>query len=81
MVEITASPETLMRQASMTADEYLNKAVTAIDRVLGDGYAKQHPELIAEFMRTAAADFNTAITAQAVQSAGSEIAEAIRSTK
>ena len=42
-----ASNETLMRQASATADEYLFKAVDGIDGLFGEGFAKAHPELIA----------------------------------
>lgn len=59
-----ASPETLVRQASITAEQYLIAAVESIDDTFGEGYAARHPELVAAFMRTAAVDFNTAIFAQ-----------------
>jgi len=36
---ITASAETLLRQASMTADTYMGEAVERVDRLFGDGYA------------------------------------------
>ncbi len=62
-----------MRQASMTAHDYFHAAIDAIDKRLGDGYAAKHPELIAAFMQTAARDFQTSITTQAMQ----EIAEAL----
>ena len=39
-----------------------------IDKLLGKGYAKQHPELIAAYMQTAAIDFGTAIIARAIKS-------------
>lgn len=61
------SPSELMRQAIDTAETYFNKAVRIIDETFGEkGYAKEHPELIAGFMRTAAADFNTCMTRQAL---------------
>jgi len=47
----------LMRQASMTAHDYMQKAISDIDNLLGEGYAKEHPELIAAYMQTAALDF------------------------
>ena len=40
-------------------------AIADIDERLGKGYAKQHPELIAAYMHTAAIDFATAIDAAA----------------
>ena len=58
---------TLMRQACMTAHEYLRSAVDHIDDVLGPGYAKNHPELIAAFMQTAAIDLSAAVIARAVE--------------
>ena len=68
---ITADADTLMRQAAMTADEYLRKAISAIDEAFDErGYAKKHPELIAAFMQTCAMDFGAAILAK-------ELAEAI----
>lgn len=37
---------------------YLTTAIATIDDHLGTGYAAKHPELIAQFMRTQAAEFN-----------------------
>lgn len=59
---ITASPEHLMRQASMTAREYLREAIAAIDAQLGPGYARENPALIGAFMAAAAQDFHTALS-------------------
>ena len=64
---ITADTETLFRQALMTAHDYMLKAIHDIDELLGKGYAKQHPELIAAYMQTAAIDFGTAIIARAIE--------------
>ena len=57
---------TLMRQARMIANEYLRFAVHDIDDELGPGYAKNHPELIAAFMETAAIELSAAVIARAV---------------
>jgi hypothetical protein len=68
-----ASNETLMRQASATADEYLHKAVEGIDGVFGEGFAKAHPELIAAHMQTAALDFGASVIANALRSISTHI--------
>jgi hypothetical protein len=60
---IEAGNQTLMRQAPMTANEYLLSAIDHIDYALGKGYAKQHPELIAAFMQTSAIDLGAAVIA------------------
>jgi len=54
----------LMRQAGMTANDYMSYAIERIDKQLGVGYARKHPELIGQFMRTAAQDFHTAMMVQ-----------------
>jgi hypothetical protein len=74
---ITASPETLLRQASMTAHDYFVAAIKTIDDQLGSGYAKEHPELIAAFMRTASSDFSTSIILAQMQDFVSSICSAI----
>jgi hypothetical protein len=52
----------------MTANEYLMSAVDHINQQLGDGYAKQHPELIAAFIQASAIDLGTAVIARAIES-------------
>lgn len=61
---IEADFTTLMRQASMTASEYMREACTEIDALFGEGFAKKHPELVATFMQVAASDYNSASTAK-----------------
>jgi hypothetical protein len=56
-----ATPEAVMRQAWMTAEEYFTTAIECIDKQFGDDYAKQHPELIGAFMQTAARDYHSTI--------------------
>ena len=56
------TPRDLMRQASMTANDYMWDAIRDIDILLGEGYAAKHPELIGAYMQTAAQDYHTAQT-------------------
>jgi len=75
---ITASAETLLDQATDTADEYLAQAIKSIDKRFGKGYAQQHPELVAAFMKVAAQDFQTVFSIQTIQDAVLEVIEAIK---
>lgn len=76
---ITASYDTLLKQAPMTADEYLRAAVRSIDEQFEKGYAQKHPELIAAFMQVCVSDLGTSILVIAIQEAASEIAQALQS--
>jgi len=80
-IEVTASDgETLVRQAGYTAEIYLIDAIEHIDRHLGKGFAKAHPELIGQYMQTAAADFHAAsiiILGQKVRDALQNVTSAI----
>jgi hypothetical protein len=61
------TPEAAMRQAWMTANDYFMNAIECIDMQFGDGYAKQHPELVSAFMQTCARDFQTTLMKAAAQ--------------
>jgi len=76
MYGISASNDTLLRQASMTAAEYLYKAVDEIDGKFGDGFSKEHPELVGAFMHTAALDFAATIITSAIQDLAEELPRA-----
>ena len=78
MRRIQADSATLLRQASMTADEYLANAIADIDKRLGTGYAKTHPELIAAFMQTAAIDMGSAVIAGAIEDLSETLGSAAR---
>ena len=67
MKNIQADNDTLLKQAIMTASEYFAKAVRDIDEMFGEGYAKEHPELIGAYMHTAAIDLATAVIARAIE--------------
>ena len=62
-----ATPEAVMRQAWMTAEEYFTSAIECIDKQFGDGYAKLHPDLVGAFMQTAARDFHSTMMKVAAQ--------------
>jgi hypothetical protein len=53
------SPTGALRQAGMTAEEYLGDAVRAIDKKFGQDYAKKNPALVAAFMQVCAKDYAT----------------------
>jgi hypothetical protein len=63
---MNASPETLMRQAGTTANEWLHQGIESIDRAFGEGYAEKNPELLSAFMKAAAQDQHTAYFARLV---------------
>ena len=67
MDRITATAETLMRQAPMSVETYLHEAHTMIDGVYGDGYAEKHPELIAAFIQACASDFQASFLGAVLQ--------------
>jgi len=50
------TPETLMRQAGITAHYWLGNAISDIDELMGDGYAKKNPELVSAYMQSAGLD-------------------------
>jgi hypothetical protein len=69
----------MLEQAQDTADSYLSFAIFTIDNKLGEGYAKQHPELISAFMRVSMGDFNANCIAQTIQDSVEHISEIIES--
>ncbi|MNQ93168.1 hypothetical protein [Achromobacter deleyi] len=78
---IEANLDTLYTLAQVRAESYLRTAETQIDAVFGAGYAKEHPELIAAFMKTASDEFTRTATAKVLQNVGyalDSIADALR---
>lgn len=78
--EINASNETLSAQASISAKQYMIEAKEAIDAEFGSGYAKENPELVAAFMRTAAMDFHTMILGRTLNEQLGQVELALKST-
>ena len=62
--EINASFDTLYSQSKDSAQGYLTAAVRHIDEEFGAGFAKANPSLVAAYMQTAVADFNSSSTAK-----------------
>ncbi|MBH2008066.1 MAG: hypothetical protein I8H71_00295 [Xanthomonadaceae bacterium] len=57
----------LANQGAWTAGRHLREAIKTIDAAFEEpGYAKAHPELVAAFMRTAAADFSAVVLGNAL---------------
>jgi hypothetical protein len=77
MTGISADYATLMRQASATACEYLLHGIEDIDRLLGNGYAGKHPELLVAYMQTAAGDLMAATIAKEIGGGIEAVAVAI----
>jgi len=50
------SPETIMKQAGMTAHHWMCQGRDVIDEQFGDGYAEKHHELLVGFMTAAGSD-------------------------
>ncbi len=48
---IDASWETLIRQASMVIDDFLDEAIVRIDNKFGEGFAKQNPGLVGDIVK------------------------------
>jgi hypothetical protein len=78
---IELSADDLMRQAKMTAHDYLLAAINDIDETLGQGTARKHPELIAAYIQTAAMDFAGGIIAQQIRAGLDHIAEVLEERK
>ena len=81
MDRITLSGTEMMDQAWRTAGSYLTWAKQQIDEEFGKGYAKEHPELVAAFMKTCAQDFSDASMGSILQEGIERIAEAIESLR
>lgn len=73
----TANLDTLLRQAPMTAADYMRSAKDSIDETFGDGYAAKNPALVAAFMQTAAADFSTMVSRKVITEQLPELARAL----
>ena len=74
---ITASYDTLFKQAPMTAHSYLINAINDLDEQFGKGYAQAHPELVAAYMNVCNHEFGNSALIIAIQEATTEIAAAL----
>ena len=51
------TPTEYFEQSHKSAHDWMLRAVEAIDRQFGDGFARAHPELVGAYMQTCAIDF------------------------
>lgn len=70
---VSASAETLMRQATITASAYMSDAVREIDNQFGEGFAKNNPVLVGAFIQASALDYHTAFMKIAAQELGGDL--------
>ncbi|ARC79589.1 MULTISPECIES: hypothetical protein [Pseudomonas aeruginosa group] len=74
---IHISYEEMLRQSPMAVHDILLHTVSNIDAILGDGYAKEHPDLIAACVAAATAEFNNGSMIVAIQEASERVAGAL----
>ena len=65
----------LMAEAPDTVNFYLRRAIEHIEDSFGEGYAKEHPELLAGFIQACAIELHTAIEAKEISDAITAVAE------
>lgn len=63
-----------MNQAPATIDFYFSKAINKIDTEFGEGYAKNHPELVAAYLQACVSDYR----ASRMEVVGNELNAALR---
>lgn len=68
-IYISASAETLLKQASDTADDYMSRAIGAVEDHLGKGATEKYPQLVAAHMNAAALDFHASMNRVGTQTA------------
>lgn len=78
MIGQTKSDSGLQDDASKTAHTYLAKAINSVNELMGDGAAKQHPQLVIAVMEAASRDYLAATLGQRIAPALDEVASAIR---
>lgn len=75
MDKIEADWKKIMEDGSDAAVFYLGQSVIAIDRKFGNGYAKQHPELVGDFMKAAATESQGSQIAKTIQELAEELSK------
>jgi hypothetical protein len=70
---MVADAQTLMRQASMTADTYLREVVKSIDEQFGAGFAKANPAVVAAMLQACTGDFAACMVSNSLDRLGEAI--------
>ena len=73
----TESPAILMERSPMIVGRFLKRAVQNIDREFGAGYAKEHPELVGDFVQASVAELNARAATQNFQVAAVALLETL----
>ena len=60
------SAENALNQAGMTIDQYMGQAINLIDSRFGDGYSREHSELVGQLVQSQAMDFNSTVMTAAL---------------
>ena len=88
MDEELMSYSQLMSHASSTAHDYLMAAIDSVEKLMGKGASQQYPELVAELVRAATADYSAAMMSHRIAPSLDriargldEIADALRSAR
>lgn len=76
--EANVSLDSLMEQASWTADGYLFQAIETVEKRMGKGAAERFPQIVAAVIQAAAQDFQAGVLTARVAPALQEVAAAIR---
>ena len=74
---VTASFDTLMKQAPDAVALYLQRAKDEIDTLFGEGYAAENPQLVAAFINAAASDMNAATLSKTIGNSLQEISSSL----
>lgn len=74
-VEIRADWHKLMEDGHSSAIYYFHGAIECIDKQFGEGYSKEHPELIGAFMNAAVKDNQATIIGKCILSLSDELAK------
>jgi hypothetical protein len=60
----------LWHEANNMTGEYLREGAEAVDKRFGDGFAREHPELVAQYMRSATEQYRTGMLYYLVEKYG-----------
>ena len=75
MDKIKSDWKKIMEDGASAATFYLGQAIIAIDKDFGKGYAKQHPELVGDFLKAAAIEAQGTQIAKTIQELAEELSK------
>lgn len=75
--KINASWSKIMEDGASAAKYYMSCAVTDIDKMFGEGYAAQHPELVGAYIKAAATEAQGNVIGKCMQLCSDDFSERI----